>query len=280
MGALIGAGTITKAGTYTATSADRGKIIECTGSWTLSLPDAAAVSDGFALVIANTGSGAITLDPYASQTIDGQPTKVVGAKQTVICAASSGNWIAVSGGGSLGLLRVTTYTASATWVKPSDFRAIYVEVKGGGGPGGSGAAGASNASSGEGGQGGGEGKEDAIFEASPAGSYVVTVGGNAQSSSFGALVSATPGASGRNGSMKTISNVTTLAGGHGATGSGSGGTGGLGATVSTAATIGGAGSPGTGGGGGGGGGGGSGSYLSGAAGGAGGTGFVRVFEFG
>lgn len=279
MGALIGAGTLTKSGAYTVMPADRGKIVECTGTWTLTLPDAAAVGDGFAVVVANVGVGAITIDPYSSQTIDGQSAKVVGSRQTVICTASSGNWIAVSGGGSLGLLRVTTYTASATWVKPSDCRAVYVEVKGGGGAGGQGATGSYDPQyGGEGGAGGGEGSEESTFTADPAGSYVVTVGGSGGTSSFGALVSAVGGTTGRPGVT-----AFTYSGGHGGTGCGpGGGRGGVGGSLVTGGSTGTAGKSGLGSGGGGGGGGGVGISSSTAIGygGAGGSGYVRVFEFG
>ncbi len=284
MGALIGAGTLTKSGGYTVTAADRGKIIECTGTWTLAIPDATAVGDGFAFVVANVGVGAIDIDPYASQTIDGLSSKVVGSRQTVICTASSGNWIAVSGGGSLGLLRVTTYTSSTTWVKPSDCRAVYVEVKGGGGAGGSGRNGSYDPTySGEGGCGGGEGAHAVAFTTEPAGSYVVTIGGSGGTSSFGAIASAIGGTSGRSGGM-IVGFVSGTTGGSGGTGAGPrGGIGGAGGSVPSGGTAGTAGAAGSGSGGGGGGGGGYGSGAGsrlGGSGGAGGSGHVRVFEFG
>lgn len=273
LGAILGAGSVSKSGTYSVVAADRGKIIECTGTWTLTLPDASAVGNGFAVVVANVGGGNITLDPYASQTIDGQPTKIVPPRQTVICAAVSGQWITVSGGGAgLGLLRVTTFTASGTWVKPSDCRAIYVDVQGGGGAGGAGMPNHVDPEIGtylgEGGSGGSEGNFVSVYTASPAGSYVVTVGGPGGTSSFGALASATGGSAGRAGGGRWVrSNGVLTSEGSGKNGGGRAG--GQGGAPGAAGAAGGG--FGAGGGGGGGGGG---------AGGAGASGFVRVFEFG
>lgn len=284
LGAILGAGSVSKSGTYSVVAADRGKIIECTGTWTLTLPDASAVGNGFAVVVANVGTGNITLDPYASQTLDGQATKIVPTRQTVICTAVSGNWITVSGGGSgVGLLRVTTFTSSGTWIKPADCRAILVEVKGGGGGGSGGTlvSGGGLSDFRSAGRGGGEGRFSIAYTASPAGSYVVTIGaggagglydppsgsGNGASggtSSFGALASATGGLGGRVGG--TVSEF----GGHGCGAGGGAGN----------STSGGSASAGAANSGGGGGGGGIPGTLGGGAGGAGGSGYVRVYEFG
>lgn len=277
LGAILGAGSVSKSGTYSVVAADRGKIIECTGTWTLTLPDASAVGNGFAVVVANVGTGNITLDPYASQTLDGQATKVVPPRQTVICTAVSGNWITVSGGGSgVGLLRVTTYTASGTWIKPADCRAILVEVKGGGGGGGSAVLMTINLENyTRSGGGGGEGRFGLEYTTSPAGSYVVTVGAggaggappsswspsgngaNGGTSSFGALVSATGGLGGSGNS------VFQAAGGNGYGHGGGAGS----ASGNGSAAIANSGS------------GGGGAFQD-STGGNGGSGYVRVYEFG
>ena len=68
------AGVEAKTSAYTVTAADRGKILLCTGTWTLSLPPAATAGDGFLFCVKNAGSGAITLDADASETIDGELT--------------------------------------------------------------------------------------------------------------------------------------------------------------------------------------------------------------
>lgn len=278
LGAILGAGSVSKSGTYSVVAADRGKIIECTGTWTLTLPDASAVGNGFAVVVANVGTGNITLDPYASQTLDGQTTKIVPTRQTVICTAVSGNWITVSGGGSgVGLLRVTTFTASGTWIKPADCRAILVEVKGGGGGGGSGIQVVINSIENfpRGGGGGGEGRLAIAYTDSPAGSYVVTIGAGGAggltyspftggvglpggTSSFGALASATGGV----GGVQSATFDSRGLNGHG-DGGGAG---------NTSTNNGASGIANTGGGGGGG--------TQSGTGGNGGSGYVRVYEFG
>lgn len=80
---------VSKTSTYTATLSD--DVILCSGTWTLSLY-AASGNAGKVLWIKNTGTGSITIDPNASETLDGAGTKVLSAKDafTLICDGS--NW--------------------------------------------------------------------------------------------------------------------------------------------------------------------------------------------
>ena len=59
-------GKITKTGAYTVVGADRGKVIDCTGTWTMNIAAAATLGDGFSFAIRNSGTGAITIDPNLS----------------------------------------------------------------------------------------------------------------------------------------------------------------------------------------------------------------------
>lgn len=72
-------GSIPKSGAYTVLQADRGKVIRCTGTWTLSISAAAVLADGFVFCVYNEGAGTITVDPNLSELIDGELTKTIPA---------------------------------------------------------------------------------------------------------------------------------------------------------------------------------------------------------
>lgn len=63
-----------KSGAYTAVLGDFEKTINCTGTWALSLAAAATLTDGWSARVINSGSGTITIDPNASETINGAAT--------------------------------------------------------------------------------------------------------------------------------------------------------------------------------------------------------------
>ena len=77
-------GKVTKTGAYTVVAADRGKVLDCTGTWTLSISSAATLGDGFSFAIRNSGTGAIAIDPNLSETINGLTTFVIGGGEFVI----------------------------------------------------------------------------------------------------------------------------------------------------------------------------------------------------
>ena len=82
--------TITGADTLVAS--DRGKIVDATsGTFTLSVTAAATVKDGWWCVVKNSGTGVVTIDPNASETIDGITTLVIGpgAQLLVMCDGSN-----------------------------------------------------------------------------------------------------------------------------------------------------------------------------------------------
>ncbi len=98
LGVIFGAGTAAKSGAYTVISTDRGKVLSCTGSWTMSLTAAATLGDGFAVAVANTGTGVITIDPSGAETIDGAATIAVaaGTSQIIVCTGTA--WLTMGGG--------------------------------------------------------------------------------------------------------------------------------------------------------------------------------------
>lgn len=76
--------TLVKSGAYTVAAADRGKVIKCTGTWTLAFSDAAALGDGFMVAVVNDGSGTITLDPYLTQQVANATTLALGAGESLV----------------------------------------------------------------------------------------------------------------------------------------------------------------------------------------------------
>lgn len=72
-------GAVLKTGAYTVVAADRGKVIRCTGTWTLSVTDVATLADGFVFAVLNEGSGTITVDPNLTEQVDGATTKALTA---------------------------------------------------------------------------------------------------------------------------------------------------------------------------------------------------------
>ena len=283
----LGSSTITKSSAYTVVAADRGALIECTGTFTLSLTAAATLAEGFVFAVFNKGTGIITIDPASTEQINGASTLAIAA----------GSWGIISCTGtafnSLGSVRATgaligyqIFTSSGTYSKSTKNPSfVIVEVVGGGGGGGNGSTTSKSAYGGAGGGGGGYSRKR-ILSASLASSETVTVGGSGGTSSFGTHCSATAGSAGSNASS-TFASV----GGTGGIGSGgdvnlrgSGGAGGAfilsgaggssffagGAPCSNGA--GNAGSANTGGGG-------SGGVGTGNAGGSGGSGIVIVWEY-
>lgn len=79
-------GSLPKTAAYTVTEADRGRAVVFSGSGgvTLSVAAAATLGDGFAFAVVNNSSGAITVDPNLSETINGSTTYTVQPTETVI----------------------------------------------------------------------------------------------------------------------------------------------------------------------------------------------------
>ena len=80
--------------TYSATTSDY--MIDVTGgTFTVYLPSAVGIQ-GRLLVVKNNGGGAVTVDPYGSQTIDGKPFVILGETNTIQLASNGTEWVALS----------------------------------------------------------------------------------------------------------------------------------------------------------------------------------------
>jgi len=86
----LGGQVVTKTSAYAVVAADRGKIIDCSGSFTLTLTAAATLGAGFSFIVVNTGAGTITIDPNASELINGAATETI----------TAGNWAIITCNGT------------------------------------------------------------------------------------------------------------------------------------------------------------------------------------
>ncbi len=104
-----------RSGTGSVAAGDRGKWLGCTGSWTLSLLAAATAGAGFAVIVANAGSGTITVDPADAETIDGAATATLEAGRAAILISTGSGWAsaALPGAGGGPLLAPAAGTAAA-----------------------------------------------------------------------------------------------------------------------------------------------------------------------
>jgi len=91
-----GGGALTisnKTAAYTVVAGDLGTIINCTANtFTVSLTAAATLGSGFNVTIWNTGTGAITIDPSGSETIDGNTTRILRAGEGTQIICDGTNW--------------------------------------------------------------------------------------------------------------------------------------------------------------------------------------------
>ncbi len=93
-GGAISTNYVAKTSTYTATVADN--TIDCTGTFTLSLPTASGIT-GRIYNIKNSGTGTLTIDPSGSETIDGSTTLVSVIQYSTYTIKSDGtNWIIIN----------------------------------------------------------------------------------------------------------------------------------------------------------------------------------------
>lgn len=94
LGAAV-SGYVAKTTTYTTVAGDKGKVLDCSGTWTLSLLAAATAGDGYNVSVRNSGTGVITIDPNLSETIDGSATLTVNAGESLIVYCTGTAWVTV-----------------------------------------------------------------------------------------------------------------------------------------------------------------------------------------
>ena len=188
-------------------AADRSTLIAITsGTFTQTFTAAATLGSGWFCYIQNSGTGDITLDPNASETIDGLTSYIMypGEARLVQCDGSNFNTIVINAFSR-------TFTASGTFTKPPGYLFFSGLIWGGGG------AGVRNDNGQTCGGGGGGGCVAFILPvANVSASQSFTIGA-------GGAAGTNPGGSGGN---STFTSTVTAFGGAGAQSAGNAGTGG------------------------------------------------------
>ena len=120
LGAIFNSG-VSKTGAYTVVSGDKGKVFNCSGTFTISLTGASALGNGFSFAIVNSGVGVITIDPNSSETIDGSTTQTIPAGYSVIVFCDGSSFLTfakqtgvISVGGNTGVVTNEQIAAAAT----------------------------------------------------------------------------------------------------------------------------------------------------------------------
>lgn len=114
------------------TASDKGTLIDITsGTFTQTFAACSTLGDGWWCYIRNSGAGDITLDPNASETIDGLTSFVMypGEVRLVQCDGTALRSLVLRSAKKV-------FTASGTFVVPPGIKSLLVDVAGGGGGGG------------------------------------------------------------------------------------------------------------------------------------------------
>jgi hypothetical protein len=88
---------ISRSSSFALTVNEQGNVIICTAALTVSLLAAAIAGNGFSVMLINTGSGNVTIDPDGSETINGAASLVIGAGDSVSIHSDGIEWYAGEG---------------------------------------------------------------------------------------------------------------------------------------------------------------------------------------
>jgi microcystin-dependent protein len=88
-------GYVAKSAAYAVVAADKGKLIDCTGTWSLTALAAATAGDGFNVSVRNSGTGVITFDPNLSEAVDGGTTLAISAGESLVLYCNGTAWVTV-----------------------------------------------------------------------------------------------------------------------------------------------------------------------------------------
>lgn len=127
---VLGGAALSKASNYTVTTADIGRVIDCSATLTLSLPAAASAGAGFTLGVYNSGAGTVTVDGNLAETIDDASTISVDPGKLKVLYCNGTEWASVGGSAAPVL---TTFTANGTWSKAATTQIVIGVLQGGGG---------------------------------------------------------------------------------------------------------------------------------------------------
>ena len=116
-------------GNLSVTTAHQNSLLTCTSSPTLSLLAAATAGEGFAFLVANADEGKTTIDPNASETINGLTTLDIAHKNGSVIVISDGtNWHAL---GVIEQVYTLAKTGAYTVLVSDHKRLILADASGG-----------------------------------------------------------------------------------------------------------------------------------------------------
>lgn len=158
---------VPKTGAYTLTAADKGALIDCSGTWTLGFTAAATLGAGWWCYLRNTGTGTITADPNASELIDGVTSGAIRPGMTLLVMCDGAEFHCVRVGPQVAM---EVLTSGTSWTCPLGVRTAKFWLTNGGAAGGGGNGSLSGA--------GGAGGSTAVFVAAttPATAYTYAIG--------------------------------------------------------------------------------------------------------
>ena len=136
-----------KTSAYTLVLADKGALIDCSGTWTLGFTAAATLGAGWWCYVRNVGTGHITADPDASELIDGVTSGAIRPGMTLLiqCDGTAFHCLRVGPHVAMEVL-----TSGTSWTAPLGVRVARFRLTNGGSAGGIG----TGSASGPGGRGG------------------------------------------------------------------------------------------------------------------------------
>lgn len=187
-------------------AADNAKLIDyTTGSFTQTFTAAATLGDGWHIYLRNLSADDVTLDPNASETIDGLTSGVIKPGMAILVACDGSNFSAVRVGPAT---TMEVLTAGTSWTAPLGVRSVKVTLVGGGGGGGSGTGSGGGAYSG-----GGSGASiTARFPVVPGTAYTYAIGAGGAGGTYGPA----DGSAGGNTTFEiNVTNTLTAGGGAG-----------------------------------------------------------------
>jgi len=187
---------------YTLLAADKNCIVELTGSsaQTFAFTAAATLGSGWFCYVHNNSTAALTVDPNASETIDGLTSYIMypGEVRLVQCSGSAFTTIILNGG-------TATFNSSGSWTRPPGYTAFEVEIIAGGG------SGASRSTTGNAGGGGG-----GAYHCFTANAAALVAAGSAETATVGGTAAGVSGNSsgiaGNNSSFTCNGAAVTVAG--------------------------------------------------------------------
>jgi hypothetical protein len=96
---IFGQEISTHASNYTVVAADQGKFLSVTGTTTITLLPVATAGANFPLAIINNGTGIVTVDGNASETINGSTTITLNPEDSIVITSNGVLWVGVLSSG-------------------------------------------------------------------------------------------------------------------------------------------------------------------------------------